>query len=254
MTSYQKEYHRKWYDKHKKERRERVQKRKKGIREWFRELKEGLHCEVCGISGKDQAWVLEFHHIEPATKKEGISYLVSHGYGKKRILAGIKKCAVICANCHRAEHYQEFMEARRKGTHDDIWTRSGEGRIRRSVYAPQYEGKGRQAKRRRERRLRKKRRGIVRTIASQVRIRNLKTTLTLFSNESRQGINWMRLIWRLSADSQQGTILMPPAELPNGMKKSDLDYSRSARRPFIEADNRDTASKGSKVLRFRYPY
>ena len=157
--SYQKEYHRKWYDKHKKERRERVQKRKKGIREWFRELKEGLHCEVCGISGKDQAWVLEFHHIEPASKKEGISYLVSHGYGKRRILDEIEKCVVICANDHRAEHYQEFMEARRNGTHDDIWTRSGKAGSQGKYMHPNTRGKGRQAKRRRERRLRKQRRG-----------------------------------------------------------------------------------------------
>lgn len=155
---YQKKYHRRWYDKNAEDRRKQVRLRKKGIREWFRELKEGLHCEVCGISGKDQAWVLEFHHIEPASKKEGISYLVSHGYGKKRILDEIEKCVVICANDHRAEHYQEFMEARRNGTHDDIWTRSGKAGSQGQYMHPNSRGKGRQAKRRRERRLRRNRR------------------------------------------------------------------------------------------------
>ena len=152
---YQKRYHRQWYEKHKKERRADIQQRKKNLREWFRELKEGMSCEICGISGKNQAWVLEFHHIEPADKKEMISYMVGAGYSKKRILAEIKKCVVICANDHRAKHFKEFMEAKRNGE-DDPWTAAGRAGARDEVLFPNSRGTQRQERRKRSRRDRRR--------------------------------------------------------------------------------------------------
>jgi predicted HNH restriction endonuclease len=47
---------------------------------------------------------LEFHHIEPSSKSFGIS---SGGFSRSwvSIEAEIKKCILVCANCHREIEY-----------------------------------------------------------------------------------------------------------------------------------------------------
>ena len=62
-----------------------VKTRKKTIRDWVLDLKRGLNCSECGISGKDNPWMIEFHHNDDYEKKDVISFLVSGGYGRKRI-------------------------------------------------------------------------------------------------------------------------------------------------------------------------
>lgn len=58
----------------------------------------GDKCMICGY--KKHPSVLEFHHIDPATKLFGIS---SGGFSRSwsSIEAEIKKCILVCANCHR---------------------------------------------------------------------------------------------------------------------------------------------------------
>ena len=34
--------------------------------------------------------------------------MISFGYSKDRIEAEIEKCIVLCANCHRKEHYDSL--------------------------------------------------------------------------------------------------------------------------------------------------
>lgn len=46
---------------------------------------------------------LEFHHIYPADKSDGISKLLADGYSWKRLEKELAKCEVICANCHKIE-------------------------------------------------------------------------------------------------------------------------------------------------------
>lgn len=70
------------------------------IIKWLRELKLTLSCEKCG---EDHPSCLEFHHINPDEKLFEISKAA--GRSKKQILAELKKCKVLCANCHRKEHY-----------------------------------------------------------------------------------------------------------------------------------------------------
>jgi NMD protein affecting ribosome stability and mRNA decay len=67
-------------------------------RKWFFELKKGLKCEVCGFS---HPAALDFHHIDPSQKKFGISI---NKHNKKEVLEEIKKCKILCSNCHRIEH------------------------------------------------------------------------------------------------------------------------------------------------------
>ena len=56
----------------------------------------------CGCGERDPR-VLEFDHIEPCKKKHGMSDLFSDGYswGSEKLRSEIRKCRVICANCHR---------------------------------------------------------------------------------------------------------------------------------------------------------
>ena len=100
---YQKQHYQNNKDKHK----TRVRQRKRQIRAWFDDLKRKLACEVCGISGEDCPWILEFHHHDESEKRDLITYMVSNGYSKKRILKEIDKCRVLCSNHHRQLHYEE---------------------------------------------------------------------------------------------------------------------------------------------------
>lgn len=70
--------------------------------------KAGGKCFLCGY---DRSWAaLQFHHREPGEKALGVSallsryYLAKDGDGKERSLAlldaEIKKCSLLCANCH----------------------------------------------------------------------------------------------------------------------------------------------------------
>ncbi len=34
-----------------------------------------------------------------------VGKMITHGYGKERLEEEIEKCVILCANCHRKEHY-----------------------------------------------------------------------------------------------------------------------------------------------------
>jgi len=78
-------------------------KRRKEYREWFRELRSTLSCKECE---ENHPATLDFHHPDN-NKEANVSRLVRSLYPKKRILAEIAKCIVLCANCHRKIHYIE---------------------------------------------------------------------------------------------------------------------------------------------------
>ena len=71
------------------------------VREWFLELKKGLKCNRCGFS---HPAALDFHHINPTTKSFRRSDVSPSEKNREKILDEIKKCEVLCANCHRIEH------------------------------------------------------------------------------------------------------------------------------------------------------
>ena len=76
--------------------------RSSAIKEWFYDYKKILSCEKCG---EDRHYVLEFHHTKGDKEKE-ISKMVHTAYSKKTILNELKKCSVLCANCHKALHHK----------------------------------------------------------------------------------------------------------------------------------------------------
>lgn len=77
--------------------------RGKKHREWAKKLKATFSCMECGES---HPATLDFHHRDPATKEYNVARLLSTTMARKKILAEIEKCDVLCANCHRKLHYQ----------------------------------------------------------------------------------------------------------------------------------------------------
>lgn len=97
---YHKNYHKKWYSENKKREVARQGKRSRNIRDWFAEYKSTLKCNRCP---ENHPACLEFHHINE--KNNLVSSLVAQAASKKRILEEVALCEVVCANCHRKEHW-----------------------------------------------------------------------------------------------------------------------------------------------------
>ncbi len=100
-TIYKKEWNKKYYFQNREKERERIQKRKDQIATWFEGYKSNLFCVFCR---ENTSVCLEFHHLDPSRKDFNLAIISSWGYGKKRILAEIAKCKVLCANCHKKVH------------------------------------------------------------------------------------------------------------------------------------------------------
>ncbi|HQU83210.1 MAG TPA: hypothetical protein PKY59_08810 [Pyrinomonadaceae bacterium] len=107
---YQREYKKRWYQKNKLKHIGYVRNYDGKIQEWFREYKKSLSCEICG---ENHPACLEFHHIDPNQKKFSVSTRRDRP-SMKALLEEIAKCRVLCANCHRKEHWNEREEKRLK--------------------------------------------------------------------------------------------------------------------------------------------
>ena len=56
-------------------------------------------CSRCGSNGNPAA--LDFHHIVPSSKLYNVSEMVARGMPLENIWDEMRKCIVLCANCHR---------------------------------------------------------------------------------------------------------------------------------------------------------
>lgn len=74
--------------------------RRKKILQWLQEYKKSLECAKCNL--KDHR-CLDFHHL--SDKEESVSKLTE--WSIKKIQKEIKKCIVLCANCHRIIHFEK---------------------------------------------------------------------------------------------------------------------------------------------------
>ena len=62
----------------------------------------GGKCQVCGY---DKYYgVLEFHHKDPSTKSELLNKQTLIQYNDTFIKEELKKCILVCSNCHREIH------------------------------------------------------------------------------------------------------------------------------------------------------
>ena len=67
-------------------------------------------CKSCGCAkcGDKRTYVLDFHHIDPTQKTDSINHLRTCAL--ETIEKEIKKCIVLCSNCHREFHHLEFIQ------------------------------------------------------------------------------------------------------------------------------------------------
>ena len=91
-----------WYYKNRKQRIAVKDKRRVELRRWFYERKRDEH--ECARCEESRPAALDFHH-DSEDKQKGVTQMVNHGYSKTRIKEEISQCTVLCANCHREEHY-----------------------------------------------------------------------------------------------------------------------------------------------------
>jgi hypothetical protein len=94
-------FQRSWEKKNSKKRVKAKAGRRQTLRERLSEYKSKLKCSRCP---ETHPACLEFHHRDPKEKDFQLGDMVRLGYGWETILTEIKKCEVLCANCHRKEH------------------------------------------------------------------------------------------------------------------------------------------------------
>ena len=97
-----------WYYKNRKRRIAVKDERRVELRRWFRERKRDEH--ECARCEESRPAALDFHH-GGEDKRKGVTQMVNHGYSKTRIEEEIGRCTVLCANCHRKEHYDGMTPA-----------------------------------------------------------------------------------------------------------------------------------------------
>lgn len=85
---------------------------KRLAREHIRLIKEQSGCKICG---NKNIHCLDFHHRPKTKKKNTVCNLVRHGYSLELIKKEIKKCDIVCSNCHRTHHYTGKYMRNKKG-------------------------------------------------------------------------------------------------------------------------------------------
>ena len=105
--AYHKLQSRKHYEKNKEKIIEATTKYSKRGKEKWDLFKGSLHCARCK---ENHIACMDFHHIDPSEKEYEVSKLVSNRMFTKAYKE-VKKCIVLCANCHRKLHYDEKTPA-----------------------------------------------------------------------------------------------------------------------------------------------
>jgi hypothetical protein len=70
---------------------------------------EAIHKPCCERCGFTNVTALSFHHVDPATKKFGISEACYSNFPMEEILTEAKKCQVLCMNCHFITHVESQL-------------------------------------------------------------------------------------------------------------------------------------------------
>ena len=91
-----KEYQDEWYLTHKKEQYDRANDNKNKVRKYVKHVKDTTPCADCG--NPYPYYVMDFDHRE-GNKKFNLGDAMQYGFNK--VVKEIKKCDVVCANCHR---------------------------------------------------------------------------------------------------------------------------------------------------------
>ena len=99
-----------YYAKNKEKLKIQVYSRRKKLRECINIMKLGNRCKQCNVvCTHDYIKEFEFHHRTPRFKKFNISDGASRGYSLKKILREVKKCDLLCKDCHDDINPQRYF-------------------------------------------------------------------------------------------------------------------------------------------------
>lgn len=90
------QYRREWYCRNKDNEIRKSGERRKTTRNLIRKFKEGKCCSRCS---EDDPRALDWHHKDPKAKLFGIAN--GESWPMSKVLLELKKCELLCANCHR---------------------------------------------------------------------------------------------------------------------------------------------------------
>ena len=82
----------------------------KAYKDKWRSFKATLACVKCG---QNHPATFDFHHIDSSTKEASVNKLLKNR-AFKRAMEEVKKCVVLCANCHRIHHHDERIAKKAK--------------------------------------------------------------------------------------------------------------------------------------------
>ena len=97
------------YERNKEQRQKREREKKAVAKEKWRNFKSTLSCVQCG---QNHPATLDFHHIEKHPDNRSVNKLLTNR-AYKQVMEEIKKCMVLCANCHRIHHHNERLEKKK---------------------------------------------------------------------------------------------------------------------------------------------
>lgn len=106
----QKAYAKTYYEKNKAQITAASKTSAKEYKDKWRRFKATLKCVQCG---QDHPATFDFHHVDSTTKEASVSKLIKNR-AFKRAMEEVKKCVVLCANCHRIYHHNERIPRRAK--------------------------------------------------------------------------------------------------------------------------------------------
>ncbi len=72
-------------------------------RYWLNKYKLHKGCEICGY--KESAVALHFDHKYPSEKRRAIAHMMD--YKLTNLISEVRKCRILCANCHYIETDKE---------------------------------------------------------------------------------------------------------------------------------------------------
>lgn len=104
-VKYGKEKSARWRAKHPEREKATRQSQREKMRKLVADYKQAKGCRACGITDPR---VLDLHHMNGADKILAVSQMIAR-FGVDDVRKEMAKCHVLCANCHRIEHYEHMQ-------------------------------------------------------------------------------------------------------------------------------------------------